>query len=194
MSNGTKLPHRQVYPLAQKLLERLAPACDRIEIAGSLRRQCPAVGDIELVAIPRFVRPIMGVTPAERWGWSELDHLLADWDRDKKIDIVKGDKLRGKKRRYTQFAFASNAGQTYTVDLFIQPDPATWGVNLMIRTGSSGFSQRMVTSKAKGGLMPDGLRVENALVWADTRLLLTPEEEDVFELWEMAYVRPEERD
>ena len=193
MSSNAKLPYRQVFPLAEKLVERLAPACARIEIAGSLRRRCPFVGDIELVAIPKFERPIMGQTPVERWGWSELDHLLVEWDRSKKIDILKGDKLRGKKRRYVQFAFASNAGQTYTVDLFIQPDPATWGVNLMIRTGSSEFSRRMVTPRAKGGLMPDELRVNEARVWRGPEAIETPEERDVFELFGVEWIRPEER-
>lgn len=193
MSNGTKLPYRQVFPLAEKMVERLAPACARIEIAGSLRRKCSFVGDIEIVAQPKFVRPVMGVTPAECWGWSELDHLLADWDKGKKIDILKGDRLRGKKRRYVQFAFASNAGQTYTVDLFIQPDPATWGVNLMIRTGSQEFSRRMVTMRCQGGLMPDELRVNEARVWCGPEAIPTPEERDVFELFGVAWIRPEER-
>ena len=193
MSSNTKLPYRQVFPLAEKLVERLAPACARIEIAGSLRRRCPYAGDIELVAIPKFERPIMGQTPAECWGWSALDHLLVEWDRSKKIDILKGDKLRGRERKYTQLAFASNAGQRYTVDLFLQPDPATWGVNLMIRTGSQDFSRRMVTTKAKGGWMPDEFNVADARVWRGPDALATPEERDVFALFGMAYVRPEER-
>lgn len=193
MSLGAKLPYRQVYPLAQKLIERLAPACARIEIAGSLRRKESHVGDIELVAIPKFERPVMGVTASEHWGWSELDHLLTVWDSDKRIDIVTGGKLRGKERKYTKFLFKSSAGQTYTVDLFIQPDPATWGVNLMIRTGSSDFSRRMVTPKAKGGLKPDDVEVVDALVWRDGAVVPTPEEQDIFELWSLAYVAPEKR-
>lgn len=193
MSSNTKLPYRQVMPLAEKLVERLAPACVRIEIAGSLRRQCPYVGDIELVAIPKFVRPVLGQTPVECWGWSELDHLLAKLESAKQIDILKGGKLRGRDRKYTQFAFVSNAGQQYTVDLFLQPDPATWGVNLMIRTGSQDFSRRMVTPKAKGGWMPNEFNVADARVWLGPDAVTTPEERTVFELWGMAYVRPEER-
>lgn len=193
MSNGFKLPYRQVMPLAEKIVERMASACERIEIAGSLRRKAAFVGDIELVAIPKFVRPVMGQTPTECWGWSELDHLLTDWDKAKKIDILKGDKLRGKKRRYVQFGFASNAGQTYIVDLFIQPDPATWGVNLMIRTGSSEFARRMMTMRCQGGLMPDCYMVQDARVWCGGEVVPTPEEQDVFALWEMEYIHPEGR-
>lgn len=193
MSLGAKLPYRQVYPLACKLIERLAPACARIEIAGSLRRKESHVGDIELVAIPKFERPVMGVTASERWGWSELDHLLTDWDRDERIDIVTGGKLRGKERKYTKFLFKSSAGQTYTVDLFLQPDPATWGVNLMIRTGSQAFSHLMVTPKAFGGFAPNDIKVEGALVWRNGAVVPTPEEQDIFELWSLAYVAPEKR-
>jgi len=191
VSSNPKLPYRQVMPLAEKLVERLAPACTRIEIAGSLRRRCPFVGDIELVAVPKFERPVLGVTKQAEWDWSALDYLLAKLDSAKQIDILKGSKLRGRDRKYTQFAFVSNAGQQYTVDLFLQPDPATWGVNLMIRTGSQDFSRRMVTAKAKGGWMPDEFNVTDARVWRGPDALATPEERDVFALFGVEWIRPE---
>jgi DNA polymerase (family X) len=39
---------------AEKLLPWLTPYCDRLEIAGSLRRQRRDLGDIDLVAIPKL--------------------------------------------------------------------------------------------------------------------------------------------
>jgi DNA polymerase/3'-5' exonuclease PolX len=39
--------------IADKLIADLSPHCDRIEVAGSVRRQKPECGDIELVAIPK---------------------------------------------------------------------------------------------------------------------------------------------
>ncbi len=39
--------------IAEKTKELLAPYCERIEIAGSIRRKKPEVKDIELVAIPK---------------------------------------------------------------------------------------------------------------------------------------------
>ena len=42
--------------VAANLLRTLAPACHRIEIAGSIRRGKPEVKDVELVAIPKGLR------------------------------------------------------------------------------------------------------------------------------------------
>lgn len=40
--------------IANELVQTLAPFCDRIEIAGSLRRQKPQVHDIDIVALPNY--------------------------------------------------------------------------------------------------------------------------------------------
>lgn len=39
--------------LAERIVEKLRPACERIEIAGSIRRQRPEVNDIDLVILTR---------------------------------------------------------------------------------------------------------------------------------------------
>jgi len=41
--------------IAEELKALLQPSCHRIEIAGSIRRQKPEVGDIELLCIPKLV-------------------------------------------------------------------------------------------------------------------------------------------
>jgi len=38
--------------LAVKFSEAITPACKRVQIAGSIRRKCAEVGDIEIVAEP----------------------------------------------------------------------------------------------------------------------------------------------
>jgi DNA polymerase/3'-5' exonuclease PolX len=45
----------QATVIAERVKAELAPYCERIEIAGSVRRRKPQVKDIELVAIPRQV-------------------------------------------------------------------------------------------------------------------------------------------
>lgn len=168
-----QLPYGTALRLATQLVERFAPDCQRIEIAGSLRRQKPTVGDIELVIIPK---PEL---------YKRLDALLGDGKISHTQPKRWGDKLR---------AFRMNvAGNNIQCDLFIQPDPSTWGVNLMIRTGSSDFSRKMVTSQAQKGWMPDCFRVHEARVWWRGKALDTPEETDVFDLWGMAVVSPELR-
>ena len=39
-------------PIANQVVEKLAPFCQRIEVAGSIRRRRPFVHDIDLVVIP----------------------------------------------------------------------------------------------------------------------------------------------
>lgn len=179
MSKDTKRPYAQMRAIADSLVERLRPACHRIEIAGSLRRQRPMVGDIEIVAIPRLDTDLFGVSLFT----GDLDRLLAQWP----IEMVKNGP------KYKQFSFASTAGRRYTADLFLQPDPATWGVNFLLRTGAAEFSHRMVTPKWSGGWKPEGLEVRDARVWRGDEVLDTFEEEQVFELWNMDFIRPEER-
>jgi hypothetical protein len=78
-------------------------------------------------------------------------------------------------------------------DVFIQPDPQTLGVNFMIRTGSAEFSHKMVTKRSLGGWMPDCYAVKEARVWQGETPLHTPNELDVFALWGMEYVEPQQR-
>lgn len=48
-----RLPLAKAAALAAKIVEVLAPACDQIEIAGSIRRGLSTVGDLDIVALPK---------------------------------------------------------------------------------------------------------------------------------------------
>ena len=50
--NQERMPYQEAMAYAITMVNILRPLCSRIEIAGSLRRQCPTVGDIELVLTP----------------------------------------------------------------------------------------------------------------------------------------------
>lgn len=43
----------QALPVAERIAARLAPFCQRVEIAGSLRRQKPFVHDVEILYVPK---------------------------------------------------------------------------------------------------------------------------------------------
>jgi DNA polymerase/3'-5' exonuclease PolX len=60
MSDNEKRPYAQMMTIARAVVERLRPACQRIEIAGSLRRHRPMVGDIEICAIPIMPTDLFG--------------------------------------------------------------------------------------------------------------------------------------
>lgn len=180
MSSGIKRPYEQVLRIALQMVERLQPVCERIEIAGSLRRKKPEIGDIELIAVPILDRNLLD----EVMYPSPLDRMLAGWP----ITLAKNG------NRQKQFIFKASGGTTYQIDLFLQPDPATWGVNLLLRTGSAEFSKRMAMHKRHGGWMPDDLVMEGAKIKRDGVIIPTPEERDVFELWGMEYIEPEDRE
>ncbi len=50
-----RIPLAEARRLAAKILNVLSPFCERIEIAGSIRRARPTVGDVDLVALPKDV-------------------------------------------------------------------------------------------------------------------------------------------
>ena len=53
MATKSKFPLPLAEVTGQSLIRLLADSCDRIEIAGSVRRQVFEVGDIELLCIPK---------------------------------------------------------------------------------------------------------------------------------------------
>lgn len=178
MSEHPKQPYAAMKRCADLLVERLRPACYRIEIAGSLRRGKPFVSDIELVAIPKPLTNLLGESMEE----TEVDTLLDGLP----VTFTK----RG--RKYQQFYFDGSQAPFY-VDLFLQPDPATWGVNFLIRTGSSDFSQKMMIPLRQGGYKPDGLEIREARLWHNGAMLPTPEERDIFDYYGMRFVEPKDR-
>lgn len=186
-----KRPLAQVRRVADDLLGILTPACERIEIAGSLRRCKDTIGDIELVAIPKQNLDLFGEPIPE----TQLDQLLGDLG----VRFTRNGPKFKQFDAYNKQLNAHNGGDLYQVDLFVVPDPATWGVIFMIRTGSAAFSRKMVTRKCYGGLMPSDLQVAKGRVTLPhrnrkTEILETPEEEDIFDLWGMSFVNPPDRE
>lgn len=55
MSAHPPMPLRTAQGYATKIVEWLAPYCERIEIAGSVRRERPFCNDIDVVCIPHMV-------------------------------------------------------------------------------------------------------------------------------------------
>lgn len=169
MSKGTKRPYAEVFPVARHIVEKLAPHCERIEIAGSLRRGRPMVGDVELVALPRYIHNLVGDVVG-----SHLDNFLGAH-----VTFMKnGD-------RYKQFAYGK-----YTVDLFLPASPAHWGSIFMIRTGSHEWNMWLMNEAAPSA----GVRFDKGLVYLGGQLLNTPEESDVLEALGLPWVPPARRD
>lgn len=210
MSEGRKHPMAEVAPIARELVLMLGPACHRIEVAGSIRRERPEIGDIEIVALPKVESVETGrqeslfgdsvVQKQERnLLWTELDRWVPEYR-------LKGD-------LYRSFSWPLRRdGETtdhINVDLFTATKD-NWGLIFLIRTGSGNFSQHVVSRLAQWrrpsfqGFCRDATGVPptemKGLIpgWPDKvktalPVIPTPEEGDVFRLACMGIVPPTER-
>lgn len=125
----------EALPIAERVKALLAPHCDRIEIAGSIRRKRAEVKDIEIVAIPKPYQTGLfadGIAP-----------IVNQWK------AVKGELPC----RYTQRILPEGI----KLDLFFAR-PENWGLILAIRTGSADYSRMLAaTWKSKGYHSEDGI-------------------------------------
>lgn len=175
-----KRPYDEVFPVAQAIVEKLAPYCDRICIAGSLRREREMIGYIEIIALQTVTVDEKYNLLAEVYDEETTYHLHEFLDE--KGVIVKGKKPDAKYKAF-------NYGK-YKVDLFLPASPDHWGSIFTIRTGSREFSAWMVSYAApRAGIVFDGGRL-----YRGGALLDTPEERDVFDALGIPYIPPTKRD
>jgi len=166
--------HTDAFRIAKNILETLRPICERIEIAGSIRRQKAEVKDIEIVAVPMF--------QTDMFGGNLLDHSLDAFDWKQMGELT----LNGHKQKKILL------GSDIALDLFIVTPPAQWGVQYVIRTGPKDFSTWMVTKKINGGALPDSYFVKDGAVWdgSDGSKFNLPEEKDFFRLCGLNWTEP----
>jgi hypothetical protein len=195
MTQSSKVtrPWAQVNEVAQKVVAAFAPYCERIEVAGSLRRGKAEVGDIEIVAIPRMeervVRQATLLDPAQTAPHSALWGCLDGWLAEGRICHTPS-KAWGD--LYRRFLFTSAKGETYQVDVFTCTTE-NWGNTFLIRTGSGDFSQFMVTPQSKGGALPDGFAHSGGWLYQHGRPVPVREEAEWFALCGLPFVPPAQR-
>ena len=142
MSGDTRYPYQQAIKVAEELRALLAPACERIEIAGSLRRKKATVGDMELLCIPHpsenlFRTDLLDEAVSRLLGG--LLPLLA------LRPSIRGVTTYGPKNKLL-IHLPSGIG----VDIF-SADAENFGMSLLVRTGSRDFNVRvMARLKALG--------------------------------------------
>jgi len=158
--------------IAETWVSRLAPACQRIEIAGSIRRQKPQVKDIELVCISKG-----GI-------FDPLERAITEAVNEKLCSIIKGGS------KYKQLSLAEGLN----LDLFIV-QPHTWAVQFVIRTGPAEFSHWIVTKRKYGGALPSNCNVKHGQVWklGSGKPLEFYSEQDFLEFLKIGWVPPEKR-
>lgn len=168
---------------AAEIVRELAPFCQRIEVAGSIRRGKPDPHDIEILAVPDLATVTVQVNMFETHEVQEnrLDEELKVWRTLGKI----GDRLDKNGRpaygeRFKRLWYLADR-EWYALDLFsVLPPMAQWGVLFAIRTGPAEFSHLLVTSRVYGGAMLPGYRVAGGALWRLEEMIPTPEEGKFF--------------
>lgn len=152
--------------IAERIKAQLAPHCERIEIAGSIRRRKSDVGDIEMVVIPKPYDVGLfasGIAP-----------IVSAWP-----------KVRGELPcKYTQRTLPDGIA----LDLFFAT-AENWGLIFAIRTGSADYSHRVLAC----GWVRNGYKSADGMLTRGGVALAVPEERDLFRLAGVPWVEPEAR-
>tara|TARA_R110002074_G_scaffold243116_2_gene414896 strand:- start:852 stop:1337 length:486 start_codon:yes stop_codon:yes gene_type:complete len=160
------MKHREALLIAEKVKAMLAPHCERVEIAGSIRRKKAEVKDIEIVAIPKPY----GVGLFE----SGIATVVNQWPK------VKGNLPC----KYTQRTLPEGI----KLDLFFATKE-NWGMIFAIRTGSAEYSHKTLARKWTSL----GYKSEGGHLYIDDKKLDFLEEKDLFDKLGIKYLEPEFR-
>ena len=175
----------QAEQIAAELLDALAPACERVEVAGSVRRRVPAPKDIEIVFVPRLVRKRVDLfTYADVPATDEaIAGLVA------RGVLVWDDETPRNGPKYKRLVHTAGGA---VVELFAAT-PENWGLILALRTGPGEFNRLLVTRRCYGGAMPDGMRMQGGYLWQGLERLESPDEETFFAQMGIPCWPPQER-
>lgn len=165
--------------VADDLVCKLAPYCEKIQVVGSIRRERKMVGDVEILCIPNKV--YIGndlfhkkTEPKNMWEFVKIVNSM---------EKVKGNASTGK---YFQRIHESGI----KIDIFTAL-PETWGVQKMIRTGPADFSKQMVTDiKARGYQVADGGHLQKYVKQGKWENVPCYYEKDFFDITGMPNILP----
>ena len=167
------LDRSEVEPLAFKILTEIEDFCVRAEIAGSLRRRRGSINDIDIVVQPR---------PEPNSWLNILKTVKREFDATTE---KQGDKLA---TLYVPFASIKGRGHVQ-VDLY-RATAATWGILLLVRTGSKEHNVHLCNVAISKGLR---LFFSQGLV-KDGQVIAGRTEEEVFQALGMPFVIPQDRE
>lgn len=179
--------HAIARAVAEALIQDLRTGCERIEVAGSVRRGERLVKDLEIVAIPKLRRDLFGeIMPDEP---TELDQVLEGLFRAHTVDLRAVDE-KGTTRNGPKYKALRHCRTNLGVDLFIVRRPAQWGAIFAIRTGPADYSRKLVTKAQDRGLQ---CREGHLVRIDDGAVLNTPEEGDFIRACGLPLVPPQKR-
>lgn len=171
------LDRSEVEPLAFKILREIEPYCLQAEVAGSLRRRRGVVNDLDLVVLPK-------PKPTNLLYWRKIIKIMRDeFDA---ITVAQGPKLA----RFN-IPFTSKVGRGFVqVDLY-RAELDTWGILLLVRTGSKEHNVKLCNLAISKGLR---LKYSVGLIDGSGRVVAGRSEEEVFAALGLPWIPPAERE
>lgn len=192
MSTGTKISAQLARAAAAELCALLEISCLKLEVAGSIRRGCPEVSDIELVAVPK-VEQVPCPPGEDLFASGQLVdvNLL-----HRKLDIIVPRYLKAG-QKYRAFMWPLKDGGRQVGEIQVDLSMAPWdfyGLILAIRTGSAGFCRHLMASLGRQSLRSDGGKIYHRVGNEPfDEPIATPTEVDVFRLADLKWIPPSER-
>lgn len=181
MSQGKRIRYQQAKSLADRIAKAIADSCERLEIAGSIRRQQGYVGDIEMVAIPIYHPSMFEDVPGENALLTRLNELVLE---GRLVKANNGTKLP---------KFYVPVVDNFTLEVRIA-DELSWPVALAITTGPETFSKKLVTKISQGGFLPSDCQITHGWhVVRDGNHLEFASEREFLEFCECGWIEPKSR-
>lgn len=180
-------PRADALAVAKIFCAALKPVTTRLCVAGSLRRRKEAVGDVEILFVPRCTeRPAVGDMFAKAsvdMAAEIIEGLLAAGEITKRLSV--DNKITwGPKNKLA----LHKSG--IPVDLFATTEEYWW-VALVIRTGSKDTNLRLTTGAQKLGRKLNAYGT--GVTCSDGQIIAATSEQHVFELCGVPYREPWER-
>lgn len=177
------IPRTLAASIATEFLVELSPVCARIQIAGSIRREKPEVGNVDLLAIPSVIRV---------QDFSGQAGLLEENLLDVKLSRLYARGLFTVQSNGPRVKRLMRKVDGHTVPVTIRiSDEESWWTSLLITTGSHGHNVSLSCRALDRGmrLRSDG----SGLFEADGTRVVVQSEEEIFTVLGVEYRLPPAR-
>ena len=173
--------------VGEDLVKLLAPHCERIQIAGSIRRQRLQVKDIELLCVSKVLssQDLFGGLSTNGYALDlKLNSLVADGSVLKKRPNKAGRYSYGEQNK-----LLAHVPSGVPVDVF-STTAENWGMSLVVRTGPKEMNIRMMARFRDLGMRGHAY---GGVTDQEGNEIKCPDEETVFRLLGWDWVLPERR-
>ncbi|NBD36669.1 MAG: hypothetical protein GVY30_11830 [Chloroflexi bacterium] len=170
----------------------MRPYCERVMIAGSIRREKEKVKDAEIVFWPRMEVASAGDQAASMlFDVSKVESTTLVPTTERMVAELTASGL------WRLDARVKRNGPRHkrllcrglTVELY-RAGGRNWGWIQVLRTGPAEFSHALVTPQWSGGFLPVDKRVKDGVVLVRGQEVSVPTEQAFFDLWGIDFIEP----